>query len=43
MDVKKFIEDNGLSGFPVGLGGCRISDLSFDSCDYDVFVFDEKS
>lgn len=43
MDVKKFIEENGLSGYPVGLGGCRISDLSFDSCDYDVFVFDEKS
>lgn len=43
MDIKKFIEENGLSGYPVGLGGCRIFDLSFDSCDYDVFVFDEKS
>ena len=41
--MKKFIEENGLSGYPVGLGGCRISDSSFDSCDYDVFVFDEKS
>lgn len=43
MDVKKFIEENGLSQYPVGLGGCRTSDLSFDSCDYDIFVFDEKS
>lgn len=43
MDVKKFIEENGLSQHPVGLGGCRTSDLSFDSCDYDVFVFDGKS
>ncbi len=43
MDMKNFIADNGLSNFPVGLGGCRISDLSFDSCDYDVFVFDDKS
>ncbi len=43
MDIKKFIEENGLSQYPVGLGGCRISDLSFDSCDYDVFVFDGKS
>ena len=43
MDIKKFIEENGLSGYPIGLGGCRISDLSFDSCDYDVFVFDGKS
>ena len=43
MDIKKFIETNGLSSFPVGLGGCRISDLSFGSCDYDLFVFDDKS
>ena len=43
MDVKKFVEENGLSGHPVGLGGCRVSDLPFDSCDYDFFVFDEKS
>ena len=43
MDVKKFAKENGLSDYPVGLGGCRISDLSFDSCDYDVFVFDGKS
>ena len=43
MDMKKFIEKNGLSAFPVGLGGCRTSDLSYDSCDYDLFVFDEKS
>ncbi len=42
MDIRKFVEENGLSDFPVGLGGCMISDVSFDSCDYDVFVFDEK-
>ncbi|AFS82279.1 hypothetical protein [Candidatus Nitrosopumilus sediminis] len=43
MDIPKFIDEHGLSEYPVGLGGCRISDLSFDSCDYDIFVFDEKS
>jgi hypothetical protein len=43
MDIKKFVKDNQLSDFPVGLGGCRMSDLSFDSCDYDIFIFDEKS
>ena len=43
MDIKKFIEDQKLSSFPVGLGGCRNSDICFDSCDYDIFVFDEKS
>ncbi len=43
MDIEKFIAENGLSNFPIGLGGCRISDLHFDSCPYDVVVFDEKS
>ena len=43
MNIKKFIVENGLSGFPIGLGGCRISNMSFDSCDYNIFIFDEKS
>ncbi len=43
MDIKKFIAENGLSNYPIGLGGCRISDLHFDSCPYDIVVFDEKS
>jgi len=42
MDIKKFIAENGLSDFPIGLGGCRISDFHFDSCGYDVVVFDGK-
>ena len=42
MNIKKFIENYELSDFPIGLGGCRISDLHFDSCDYDVIIFDEK-
>ena len=42
MDVKKFVEQQGLSGFPIGLGGCRISDFNFDSCSYDVVIFDEQ-
>lgn len=43
MDVKKFISEHELTSFPVGLGGCRASEINDDSCDYDVFVFDEKS
>jgi len=43
MDIEKFIAENGLSDFPIGLGGCRITDLHFDSCEYDIVVFDEKS
>ena len=43
MDLKKFIENQELSNFPIGLGGCRTMDYSFDSCDYDLMVFDENS
>lgn len=43
MDVKRFVEEQGLSDFPIGLGGCRNSDLHYDSCSYDIVVFDEKS
>jgi len=43
MDLKKFIENQGLSNFPIGLGGCRTLDYFFDSCDYDLIVFDENS
>ncbi|KER06917.1 hypothetical protein AAA799E16_00263 [Marine Group I thaumarchaeote SCGC AAA799-E16] len=42
MDLQKIPEKLGLSDFPVGLGGCRISENYFDSCGYDVVVFDEK-
>ena len=42
MDMKKIIEEQGLSNFPIGLGGCRISDFHFDSCVYDLVVFDGK-
>ena len=43
MDFKKFIQNHGLSNFPIGLGGCRNLDNFFDSCDYDLMVFDEHS
>ncbi len=43
MDIEKFVTETRLSVFPIGLGGCRISDLHFDSCEYDIVVFDGKS
>jgi len=43
VDIKKFISEYDLSDFPIGLGGCRTSDLCFESCDYDIVVFDGKS
>lgn len=43
MDFKKLIEQQGLTNFPVGFSGCRTSNVSFDLCDYDITIFDEKS
>jgi len=42
MDLKKLVEEQRLSNFPIGLGGCRISDFHFDSCEYNIVVFDGK-
>ena len=42
MDLKKIIKNHDLSSFPIGLGGCRSLDYFFDSCDYDLMVFDEN-
>ena len=42
MDFTKFIESQELSDHPIGLGGCRNMDSFFDSCDYDIMVFDEN-
>jgi hypothetical protein len=43
MDLQKFIKTQELSTFPIGLGGCRTMNNFFDSCDYDLMVFDENS
>ena len=43
MDFKEFIQSRQLSTFPIGLGGCRTKSYSFESCDYDLMVFDETS
>ena len=42
MDLQKIPEKLGLSNFPVGFGGCMVSENFFDSCVYDIVVFDEK-
>lgn len=42
MDLKKLIEDQSLTDFPVGFGGCRTTNSFLDSCDYDITVFDDK-
>jgi len=43
MNYQDLIHEKSLSDYPVGLSGCKITDSFFDSCDYDITVFDEKS
>ncbi len=43
MDFETLIKENGWSEFPVGLSGCRVSPYFFDSCDYDITVFDNRN
>ncbi len=43
MNYEVLIREKSWSDFPVGLSGCRATDYFFDSCDYDITVFDETS
>ncbi len=43
MNYEDLINEKSWSTFPVGLSGCRTSDIFFDSCDYDITVFDDTS
>ncbi len=43
VDYKKFLENFSLTKFPVGLGGCRNNGHSFECCEYNITVFDEKN
>jgi hypothetical protein len=42
MDTQKFLEKFSLTEFPIALGGCRNDGNSYDSCEYDITVFDDK-
>jgi hypothetical protein len=42
VNYQALIDENPWSEYPVGLSGCRTSDYFFDSCDYDITVFDDK-
>ena len=43
MNIKKLLEKLSLTDFPVALGGCRNDEKSFDCCEYDITVFDDKN
>jgi len=42
MDLRKFVDIQNISNFPIGLGGCRASNSFFESCEYDITIFDDK-
>jgi len=43
MNYEELIDEKSWSDYPVGLSGCRATDYFFDSCDYDITVFDDTS
>ncbi len=43
MDVKELPKLLDLTSFPVGLGGCRSDGTSFDCCEYNITVMDDKA
>ena len=43
MNFEELIRERNWSDYPIGLSGCRTSDYSFETCDYDITVFDNKS
>jgi len=43
MDTKIFLEKLSLNDFPVGLGGCKNDGKSYDCCEYDITIFDNKT
>lgn len=42
MNLEKLTQQLELQDFPVGLGGCKITENTFDSCGLDLVVFDGK-
>lgn len=43
MEIADILETYSLNDFPVALGGCRNEGISYDNCEYDLSVFDERT
>jgi len=43
MDPKIFLEEQSLKNFPSGLGGCKSENQSFECCEYNITIFDNKT
>ena len=42
LDVKNLLEKIAVKDYPVGIGGCRNNDHSYECCEYNITVFDGK-
>ena len=42
MDTKILLEKLSLPHFPIGLGGCKNTDDTFNCCEYNISIFDDK-
>ena len=42
MEHKKILENLSIENCPVGIGGCKNHGLSYDCCEYDITIFDDK-
>ena len=43
MNEKKLLEKISPKNFPVGIGGCKCHDFTYDCCEYNVTIFDESN
>ena len=42
MEYKKILESLSIKNSPVGLGGCKNQGPSYDCCEYNITIFDDK-
>ena len=42
LEAKKILEKLSIENCPVGMGGCKSQGHSYDCCEYDITIFDDK-
>ena len=42
LDAKSILEKLSIENCPVGMGGCKSQGPSYDCCEYDITIFDDK-
>jgi len=42
LEAKNILEKLSIENYPVGMGGCKSQGSSYDCCEYDITIFDDK-